>query len=176
MSLYPPKPHHQEPDWKLLILSSSGIKADCHLWWTCDQQQLQVWGYLSKVWPGECASEILLLIFAFEVMCQPSWKCPFLLSPCRLQRKSCLGTWKRVLPFLSSWSFWATRLSFMTLKGSDTFQFNFFPFLSAVCLFNSLYSAPSHVCQKAGHHSLCYWSKLALNEYLKKRFRVSWYL
>lgn len=66
-------PHLHEPDWKLPILSSSGIKAHCHLWWACDQQQLQVWSYLSKVWPGECASEILPLIFAFDA-CHESIK------------------------------------------------------------------------------------------------------
>ena len=109
------------------VLWSSGIKVNCDLWRACDQQQLQVWGYLSKVWPGECASEIPLLIFAFEVMCHSGWKCPLLPSR-RHQRKSCLGTWKKVLPLSSSWSFWATRLSFMTLKGLDTFKFNLFEF------------------------------------------------
>lgn len=64
--LSPPTPHPLPKKFcKLSILSSSGIKARCHLWWARDQQQLQVWSHLSKVWPGECASEIPLLIFLF---------------------------------------------------------------------------------------------------------------
>lgn len=113
--------------WILAALSSSGIKAHCHLWWACDQQQLQVWGYLSNVWPGEWASEIPLLIFAFVVCVTPPENVLFF----RQQKRSCLGIWKKVPPLWSSWSFWATRLNFMTLKGLDTFKINFSECFSA---------------------------------------------
>lgn len=40
-----------------------------------------------------------------------------LLPPCRPQKKNSSGTWKKVLPLWSSWSFWVTGSSFTTLKG-----------------------------------------------------------
>lgn len=47
---------------------------------------------------------------------------PFFFNfPRRRLRRSCLGTWRKALPLSSSWSFWATRSSFMTLKGLNTF-------------------------------------------------------
>lgn len=63
---------------------------------------------------------LLQLISAFEVTRHSSWKF-YLLLPCRHQRRSYLGTWKKVQPLLSSWSFWAIRLNFMILKGLDSF-------------------------------------------------------
>lgn len=39
----------------------------------------------------------------------------------RRQRRSSLATWKKVPPSWSFWSFWATRSSSTTLKGSNTF-------------------------------------------------------
>lgn len=98
----------------------SGVEAHRHVWWARDQQQLQVWSYLSKVRTGECGSA-----------CSGIWRQALnqtlnkdvqlfyflLLRPCRPQRKNCSGTWKKVLPLSSSWSFWVTGLSFTTLKG-----------------------------------------------------------
>lgn len=64
---------------------------------------------------------LLQLISAyFSFWSHSSWKF-YLLLPCRHQRRSYLGTWKKVQPLLSSWSFWAIRLNFMTLKGLDSF-------------------------------------------------------
>lgn len=55
-----------------------------------------------------------------------------LLPPCRLQKKNCLGTWKKVPPLLSSWSFWVTGLTFMTLKGLVAVHLSF-SFLLNLC-------------------------------------------
>lgn len=64
-----------------------------------------------------------------------------LLSSCRQQKKSSLETWKKVLLLLSSWNFWVTGLSFMTLKGSVTLQLSFSFFL------NLYYGTPSYIHQ-----------------------------
>ena len=96
-------------------------------------------------------------------------KRPLLFPPCRHQRRSCLETWKKVLPLLSSWSFWATRLSFTTLKGSDGFRLNS---VGSAADFKSRCRTPPPV-----YHSPTYWSELALKQSLKKkRFGESWYL
>lgn len=65
-----------------------------------------------------------------------------LLPPCRLQKKNYLGTWKKVPPLLSSWSFWVTGLTFMTLKGLVAVH------LSFSFLLNLYQSTPSQI-----HHT-----------------------
>lgn len=91
-----------------------------------------------------------------------------LLPPCRLQKKNCLGTWKKVPPLLSSWSFWVTGLTFMTLKGLVAVHL-FFSFL-----LNLYQSTPSHTLS----HLAIDRTELQMDHFRKKKknFGMSWYL
>lgn len=124
--LSPPTPHPLPKKFcKLSILSSSGIKAHCHLWWARDQQQLQVWSHLSKVWPGECASEIPLLIFlfffAFEVMCHSSWKMSSAFPSTQTSEEELFGNMEESPAFVEFLEFLGHKIELHDFKGFGQF-------------------------------------------------------
>lgn len=57
----------------VFLLLYSGIQAHCHVWWACDQQQLQVWGHLSKVWTGESGPGVFHLDISFVTLPWTPW-------------------------------------------------------------------------------------------------------
>lgn len=150
---------------KGFLLICSGIQAHCHIWWACDQQQLQVWGHLSKVWTGESGPEVFRLDNSFVTLSLSLFlhlylSLSLLFFRRRHQRRSCSATWKKVPPSSSSWSFWATRSSSTTLKGSKASSP--LPQRFASCFWG------------AARHSV---SVLLIRGWIpeKRRFRVSWH-
>lgn len=82
-------------------------------------------------------------------------------------RKSCL-CWVFGVSWPQDWASWLQRVG--------TLHLSFFGFLDVMFKHTFPIQHSTPCLSEAGHLSLCYWLAFALNETLKKRFRVSWYL
>lgn len=110
------------------VLSSPGFKAHCHIWWACDQQQLQVWGHLSKVWPGERTSQMPQIPFALKVACRSSRKCAFS-SFMQTSEEELFGNMEESPAFVEFLEFLGHKIELHDFKGSGHFSPQFLWFL-----------------------------------------------